>query len=138
LLPKVPDTSFRAHLELQLFLVLGVALVALRGFASPDVEQTYTRARALCERAEDTLTLSAVIYGLWNVALVRCDFPRCKELAAQLFSLAQGQADPTFHLVAHNALQQPLFHEGEFTEARRHQEQGLALYDPDEHRPLTA
>jgi predicted ATPase len=69
---------------------------------------------------------------------VRCDLARCKELATQICSLAQGQSDPVFRLVAHNVLQQPLFHLGELTEARRHQEQGLALYDWQQHRSLTA
>src|SRR5262249_47786865 len=38
----------------------------------------------------------------------------------------------------HNVLQQPLFHRGEFAAARRHQEEGFALYDPPRHRSLTA
>src|SRR5262249_2012509 len=94
--------------------------------------------RELCQRAEDLPTLFPVLYGLWNVYLVRCELPRCKELAAQMLGLAQGQPDAVFLLLAHNVLQQPLFHRGELADARRHQEQALALYDPNEHRPLTA
>jgi predicted ATPase len=138
LLETLPDTPARAHEELTLLLALGVSLVATSGFACPDVEWTYLRARALCQRDEDPATLFPVLYGLWNLYLVRCDLPRCKELAAQMSSLARGQPDPVLSLVAHNVLQQPLFHLGEFPAARRHQEQGLALYDPDRHRPLTA
>src|SRR5262249_17097237 len=74
----------------------------------------------------------------WNLHLVRGELRRCKELAAQMFALAQGQPDPVFLLVGHNVLQQPLFHLGELTAARRHQEQGLALYDPPGQRTLTA
>src|SRR5262249_25570519 len=48
------------------------------------------------------------------------------------------EADPVFRLVAHNVLQQPLFHQGEFAAARHHQQQGLALYDPARHGGLTA
>jgi predicted ATPase len=138
LLPQLPDTPARAQQELTLLIALGVSLVATKGFASPDVEQTYVRARALCQRAEDIHTLFPVLYGLWNVYLVRCELARCKELATQMFSLAQGQPDPVFLLLAHNVLQQPLFHLGDLPAARRHQEQGLALYDPHRHRTLTA
>jgi predicted ATPase len=138
LLRNLPETPARDRQELQLLLALGVSLVATEGFASQDVERTYVRARVLCQRWKDLPTLFPVLYGLWNVYLVRCELTRCHELATQMFSLAQDQADPVYHLLAHNVLQQPLFHGGEFAEARQHQEQGLLLYDGDKHRSLTA
>jgi predicted ATPase len=138
LLKTLPDTPARAHQELTLLLALGVSLVATKGFAAPEVEQTYVRARALCLRAVDTSTLFPVLYGLWNVYLLRCELSRCEELAMQMFELAQGQSDSVLLLQAHNVLQQPLMHLGDFTRARRHQEQCLALYDPRQHRTLTA
>jgi predicted ATPase len=138
LLRALPEGAARARQELALLLALGVSLIATRGFASPDVEQTYARARALCEQEGDVSTLVPVLYGLWNVYLVRCDFPACEALAADVFALAHGQADSTFLHVAHNVLQQPLFHRGEFVAARRHQREGFALYDPSRHRTLTA
>jgi predicted ATPase/tRNA A-37 threonylcarbamoyl transferase component Bud32 len=138
LLATLPDTPSRTRQELTLLISLGVSLVATKGFASPDVEQTYVRAQALCQRAEDIPTLFPVLYGLWNVYLVRCELARCQELATQMFALAQDQPDTVFLLVAHNVLQQPLFHQGDFSGARRHQEQGLALYDAHQHRTLTA
>jgi predicted ATPase len=134
----LPDTPDRARQERALLLALGVSLVATQGFASPDVEQTYVRARELCQRTEELPTLFPVLYGLWNLYLVRCKLDRCKELAMQIFSLAQGQPDPVLLLVAHNVVQQPLFHLGELAEARHHQEQGLALYDRHQHQFLTA
>jgi predicted ATPase len=121
-----------------LLLALGVSLVATKGFASPEVEQTYLRARALCLHAEDTPTLLPVLYGLWNVYLLRCELARCKDLAAQMFALAQRRPDPVCLLQAHNVLQQPLLHLGDFAAARCHQEQVLVLYDPRQHCTLTA
>jgi predicted ATPase len=138
LLRTLPETPARAPQERALLLALGVSLVATQGFASPEVEQTYVRARALCQGTEDDSSLFPVLYGLWNLYLVRCELTRCKDLATKLFSLAQGQPAPVFLLVAHNALQQPLFHLGELADARRHQEQGLALYDWQQHGALTA
>jgi predicted ATPase len=138
LLRSLPDTPARTRQEFALLIALGVSLVATRGFASPDVEETYLRARALGQGMEDIATLFPALYGLWNVYLVRCELARCRELAEQMFSLAQGQPDPVFLLVADNVLQQPLFHTGDLAVARRHQEQGLARYDPQRHRTLTA
>jgi predicted ATPase len=138
LLQQLPDSPARDRQELPLLLALGVSLVASKGFASPEVEQTYLRAQTLCQRGEDLPTLYPVLYGLWNLYLVRCDLTRCGELARRMFSLAQGQSDPVYLLLAHNVVQQPLFHGGEFAAARGGQEQGLALYDPHKHRGLTA
>src|ERR671938_23364 len=45
-----------------------------------------------------------------------------------MFALAQGHRDPVFLLEAHNVMQQPLLHEGEFARARRHQEECLVLH----------
>jgi predicted ATPase len=138
LLDRLPDAPARAQQELALLMALGVSLVATEGFASPDVEQTYLRARELCLRASDSSGLFPVLYGLWNVYLLRCELVRCKDLATQMFALAQGQADPVILLQAHNVVQQPLMHLGDFAGARLHQQQCLALYDPQRHRTLTA
>jgi predicted ATPase len=138
LLPKLPDMTTRAQQELTLLLALGVSLMATQGFASPEVEQTYLRARALCKQADDINMLFPVLYGLWNLYLVRCELPRCIDMATQMLTLAIERRDPGFILVAHNVLQQPLFHMGEFAVARQNQEKGSALYDPQKHRILTA
>jgi hypothetical protein len=136
LLPRLPDTPARAARERALLLTLGVSLVATEGFAAPEVEQAYARARELCRRPEDAAALFPVLYGLWNVALLRCDLTRCADLATQMSALARGQSDLVLHLQAHNVLQQPLLHRGDFAAARQHQEQALALYDPHLHRHL--
>jgi predicted ATPase len=138
LLPTLPETPARLRQERAMLLALGVSLVATEGFASPEVERTYLRARELCEREEDVLARFPVLYGLWNLYLVRCDLSACEGMATQMLFLAQGQVDPVYFLVAHNVLQQPLFHSGDLAAARAHQEQGLARYDRERHRSLTA
>jgi predicted ATPase len=138
LIEKQPDTSACAHQEITLLLALGVSLVAIQGFAAPEVEETYVRARELRLRTEDKATLFPVLYGLWNVYLLRCELTRCKELATHMFDLAQCQPETVLLLQAANVLQQPLLHLGEFVAARRYQEQGLALYDRHKHGALTA
>jgi predicted ATPase/class 3 adenylate cyclase len=46
LLQTLPDTPERTQQELTLQLALGVPLMATKGYAAPEVEHTYTRARA--------------------------------------------------------------------------------------------
>ena len=138
LLRQQPDTAARAARELPLLLTLGVSLVATRGFAAPEVEEVYDRARVLGERAGDVAGLFPVLYGLWNCYLVRADLTRCDALAREMFALAQERPNLERLLIAHNVCQQPLFHRGELAAARGHQERGLALYDPHRHRALTS
>ena len=51
-------------------------------------------------------------------------------------SLAQSVQDPALLVEAHHALGQTLFFLGELALAREHLEQGIALYDPQQHRSL--
>ena len=46
-LATLPDTPERAQQELDLQIALGPALMATRGYAAPEVEGVYTRARQL-------------------------------------------------------------------------------------------
>jgi predicted ATPase len=137
-LGRLPESLERARRQVAFLIARGVAQVATQGFASPLVEETYAAAQAVCERFDDAPSLFPVLYGLWNVSLLRCDIYRCKELAEQMFEIARGRNDPVHSLEAHNVLQQPLFHLGEFAAARQHQERAQSLYDSHVHRTLTA
>src|SRR4029453_16237669 len=48
LLAALPDTPERARQELPLQIALGVPLMITKGYATPELERAYTRARALC------------------------------------------------------------------------------------------
>ena len=63
-LNTLPDTRERAQQELTLHLTLGVPLQATRGFSSPEVGATYTRARELCQQVGETAQLFPVLFGL--------------------------------------------------------------------------
>ena len=46
-------------------------LIATKGWAAPEVEQAYTRARELCQQVGETPQLFPVLFGLWQFYLVR-------------------------------------------------------------------
>ena len=133
-LALLPDTSERTQQELALQRALGASLLATRGFAAPEVEHAYTRARALCERLGGTREIGPVLFGLWGFYEVRGDLRTARELAEQLLTLAQRQDDPALLLQGHRALGDTLCWLGEFVPARSHLEQGIALYNPQQHR----
>ena len=77
-----------------------------------------------------------MLWGLWNFYLVRAEFQTAHKLARQLFSLAQRGQDPALLLEAHFALGWTLCLAGEFAAARGHLEQGITIYDSQQHRVL--
>ena len=120
--------------ELSLQLTLSVPLAMTKGYAAPEVEASYRRARDLCEKIGETSHLFRALRGLRAVALIRGQFDAARRLGEQLLSLAEDQNEATLLLSAHDALGVTRFHLGEFSQARAHLEQGLAVYDPQKRR----
>src|SRR5262245_51532312 len=135
-LATLSDTPERAQQELSVQIALGQAWMAAKGQGVPQVECAYTRARVLCRQVGETLELFPVLWGLWRFYLVRAEYQTARELAEQCLSLAQGVHDPALLLVAHHALGGTLYHLGELRPGRAHLEQGLALYDRQQHHHL--
>ena len=108
--------------------------MATKGFAAPEVEQAYARARELCQQVGETPQLFPVLGGLFRFYLVRAELQTARELGEQCLSLAQSVQDPALLLEAHMALGPTLLFLGELASAREHLEQGIALYDPQQHR----
>jgi predicted ATPase len=68
--------------------------------------------------------------------LVWAEYQVARELAEQGLSLAQRDQDPALMLVAHHALGTTAYFLGEVSLARAHLEQGMALYDLQQHHYL--
>jgi predicted ATPase len=132
----LPPSSGRDASELQLRTLLGAALIATRGFASPEVEQSYGRARVLCRQMGDTPQIFPVLFGLWAFYLVRADLPATRELVDQLWQLARSAQESALLSVAHRAMATTFHFQGQFVLAQEHEVQGIALYHPEEHASL--
>src|SRR5207302_287903 len=89
LLQRLPDGPERVQRELHLQLALGAALIAIKGWAAPEVERAYTRTRELCERLGDPPELFPALLGLWAVYYLRGELRKALELAEQLLQRAQ-------------------------------------------------
>ena len=137
LLAALPDTPGRAQQEIAMLIALGPAFVVTKGFAAPEVGQTYTRARELCQQVGDTQQLFAVLGGLWSYHHVGGELQAARDLGEQLLYLAQHAQDPALPVEAHWTLGATLFYLGELSAARDHAVQGMALYDPKQHRSHT-
>ena len=135
-LQVLPDTPARLQQELELQTTLGPALIATKGYGAPEVAHIYSRARELCQQMGETPDLFPVLRGLWVFHEARAEMLVAQELAEQLLVLAQSLQNPVHLIEAHRALGNTLFWLGEFAPARVHLEQGIALYDFQQHRAL--
>lgn len=131
LLPKLPAAE-RAQREVDLLLPLGAALMAAQGYASGDVEETYQRALSLCGPQARTGDRERVLRGLWNVAFLRADLSRAREIADQLLAQAEASGNAGLAADAHTKLGQTCIHQGDLGPARAHLERALAPLEGDD------
>jgi predicted ATPase len=136
LLKILPDTPERTQQELGLQTTLSLALVFTKGFAAPEVETICHRMRELCQQVGGAPQRIAVLGGLWSLHVTRAEHQTALELAEQFFTLAPSVQHPLVSLAAHYNLGWSLLYTGRFALAREHQEQGIALYDPQQHHSL--
>ncbi|MFN0084341.1 MAG: protein kinase domain-containing protein [Blastocatellia bacterium] len=135
-LESLPESEERLRLEFSLQIVLGNILIATHGYASPDVEAAYQRARRLCERLGETTNLLPVLYGLYVNLLARAKYGDALANGEEFTAQAERLRDPAV-IVGHRTVAVPLFFLGRLAEAHGRLELGLASYDSATHRPLT-
>jgi predicted ATPase len=131
LLETMPETPTHRQQELVLQTTLGPALMAIKGFAAPEVEHTYARAWELCRQVGETPELFPVLLGLRRWYFVRAEMEKARQLGAQLLALAEATHDSARLLEAHRAVGTTLFFLGEFAPALTHLELGITLYEAD-------
>jgi predicted ATPase len=135
LLETLPEIPERVQQDVDMHIALGASLIATKGQAAPAVEEVYTYARQLCQRLADPQRLFAVLRGLWNYYLVRAELQTAHEMGEQSLTLAQQAYNPRMLVAAHRAMGVTLFFLGMEAAAHTHFTQGIALYDPQRHRP---
>ena len=113
---------------------LGPVLIATKGFQALEVEENYSRARALCEQFGETPQLFPVLWGLAMTRNLRGELRVGRELGDRLLVLAERANDPALLLEAHHAGWGNLSILGELTSAWFHLEQGFAIYDQQKHK----
>ncbi len=117
-------------------IALGPVLIATYGWAASETGHAYIRARELCGQIGETPQLFPVLWGLWAFYLVRADHQTSHELGKHLLSIAQSIQNPALLVEAHFAVGITLSFLGEVALAQAHLEQGIALYDPQQHHSL--
>jgi predicted ATPase len=134
LLQTLPETPERTQQALLLHIALGASLIATKGYAAPEVGETYTRARQFCEHLDDPQQLFPVLRGLYGYYHVRAEYQTAHTLGEQLLALAQQTQHSSMLVAAYRALGATLSFLGAAVSAHTYLTQGSALYDLQQHR----
>ncbi len=123
----LPDTSEHSQQELTLQLALNEALLTVKGYAAPEVEQTALRAQELCRRLGETPHLIQTLLRLCSIRFARAEYSAARELAEQCLNIAHRAPSTAFLPTVHFLLSNSLYALGEFALAYDHQKQSIAL-----------
>ena len=104
-----PGDPERTQQELDLQIALGPALMATKGWAAPEVEQAYARARELCQQVGETPQLFPVLWGLWRFLSCGRSSRRRGSWGSSSSAWPRRVHDPALLLEAHRALGPTLF-----------------------------
>jgi len=134
LLERLADTAERAQQELWMNLTQGVALIATKGYAAPEVGGAYARARMLCHELGETPDVSEALWGLWTFYFVRAKLVTAREIAEDFLRLSERLPYPGLAMRGHLTMEVTCIRQGEFALGMEHFEKALSLYDPERHR----
>ena len=135
LIPNIADEKVRAQLELNLQVTLAVTLSGSKGFAMPEVEQAYVRARTLCDQIGGAPELLPVLYGMFVFHWVRGHLETARSNAEEMLRIAEEADDASLLLIAHYSLGGVLWHIGDNPAALSHLLQAYARYNEKAHAP---
>ncbi len=111
--------------------------MALRGYADPEIEVAYDRARDLCAGLEQGSRVGYTLTGLAIYYFNSGQITEGADLAATALGIAEREGDDTLELLARVQLAIPRLWQGRFGEALEHAEAAVAIYDSERHRDLT-
>jgi predicted ATPase len=134
-LAHTPENRERCRRELGLVVAKATLLMAIRGYASPETEQAFARARLLCDALPADPQRYPVLRGLLSYHHVRAELGEAQALGEQLLRhAAERPEDVALRVQAHYGHGATLFHVGTFNAARSHLDAALRDYDPSTHR----
>jgi len=94
LLDSLPETETWDQQRLNLHLSLGPPLIALQGWAAPELEMNYRRAEQLCQKMADDARLIPALWFLSIYRLGRSEHELVNPLLSRLVKLAEKIQEP--------------------------------------------
>jgi DNA-binding winged helix-turn-helix (wHTH) protein/predicted ATPase len=138
LIENEPAGRERTEREIKLWIGLGAAAMAVRGWGTQEAETAYSRARKLCAELGESSELFPALWGLWLFYWGRGPLGTAHELAQDLLALAHARGEDALLLQAHHAAWATAFSTGDLRAACFHAGEGIRLYEAHRHDPIAA
>jgi predicted ATPase len=103
--------------------------MAVKGYQAPEVEETYRRARSLCETLGDPSRLYWVLWGFWANQFVAGELGAARAFGEQVLAIAERTGDSALLVPAYHALGYTLCYTADFQRALELARAGIALFD---------
>jgi tetratricopeptide (TPR) repeat protein len=136
LVADLPPSAEQMQLELGLQTSLGTTLMAMRGYASPEVAQAFNRGRELCRALGDPPSVIPVLFGICLFYMACGDLSKARAESERLLQLAEQVGDLNYVMGVQIPLGVTSFLRADLDGARAHFERCIALYDPKRDRDL--
>ena len=134
----MPDGLAGKRQELELQMMRGVALRSKTGWATPEIERVFTRARQLCQDLNDPPQLIPVLWATTLFLLIRSNLRECRDRGDELMIQAQRSGDQAYLMAANHICGVVREFLGEMVEASRLLERCRELHQPSQHLVYTA
>jgi class 3 adenylate cyclase/tetratricopeptide (TPR) repeat protein len=129
LIAALPSGEDRDKQELSFRLLLGLPLLATRGYAATEVKRNYEAASELADRLGDREARFTSERGLWNCVYDRGELNRSAALSRQLLHLAEPGTDVAKSALAFRAYGSSLMSSAELVGAEEAFDRCIALSD---------
>lgn len=142
-LAKLPESKQRNRKEKEIHLLHGPALLAVKGWSSPEIGYAYKRAQQLqrkelteekeLQTAENILELAKITRGLWGYYMVSAQLEASVGMAQELLEMGSKLDNKDIIMQGHATLGDSYFWQGKPALTLEQVEQGMALYKLDKH-----
>jgi len=137
LLTGLPESRERTNEELDIRLLLGTAINTGRGSSDPEAAEHSARALVLARALGDDQQLFKATWGAWYVKATVGQMEQALPLANELFEVAQRIGRQDLILEAHHSRWGTTHQLGLNAATLFDAEQGIALYDAEQHHAHT-
>jgi predicted ATPase len=134
----LPAEAERHQLELGLQMIRGLALRSVKGWAAPELEPTFARAREICQALHDPPELFPVLWNLTFFHMIRGNLRVVQEQLVTLTAQASAAREPAFLMAANHVAGVTSEFMGDVEQSTRLLEQARELHDPARHGAYNA
>jgi DNA-binding SARP family transcriptional activator/predicted ATPase len=137
ILAKRPESPERARVELEYQKLVGVAWMAAKGWGAREVLAAYERAEALCDELADESERFTALRGRAQYYMISGQPRAAQTISLRCADMTKHTQDTGIIIETHHMFWTNSFFMGACSDAAKHAEEAIGLYDADRHHPLT-